>query len=120
MTAYGTVETAVEASEVRCERLYPQTVFHRSLERVILNLQATTASDEQEAPMPPEARAILTQDPGMIRLLTTLEGGGEPGYGINQRGKRYGKELLARYIHAEKPLAPIVPSSRSQLRRLAR
>ena len=63
MTAYGTVETAVEAMKCGANDYIPQTVSTDLLERVILNLQATTASDEQEAPMPPEARAILTQDP---------------------------------------------------------
>ena len=56
--------------------------------------------------MPPEARAILTQDPGMIRLLTTLEGVAASQATVLISGESgTGKELLARYIHARSPRA---------------
>jgi FixJ family two-component response regulator len=64
MTAYGTVETAVEAMKYGANDYLLKPFSTDLLERVILNLQATTATDEQEGPATLEARAILTQDPG--------------------------------------------------------
>ncbi|HET9962225.1 MAG TPA: response regulator, partial [Nitrospiraceae bacterium] len=74
MTAYGTVETAVEAMKCGANDYILKPFSTDLLERVILNLQACAAPDEQAGPVTMESRAILTQDPGMIRLLTTLEG----------------------------------------------
>ena len=106
MTAYGTVETAVEAMKCGANDYILKPFSTDLLERVILNLQATTAADEQEASATPEARAILTQDPGMIRLLTTLEGVAASQATVLISGESgTGKELLARYIHARSPRA---------------
>lgn len=106
MTAYGTVETAVEAMKCGANDYILKPFSTDLLERVILNLQATTVSDEQEATMPAEARAILTQDAGMIRLLTTLEGVAASQATVLISGESgTGKELLARYIHARSPRA---------------
>lgn len=106
MTAYGTVETAVEAMKYGANDYILKPFSTDLLERVILNLQATTAPDEQEGPATLEARAILTQDPGMIRLLTTLEGVAASQATVLISGESgTGKELLARYIHARSPRA---------------
>jgi two-component system response regulator FlrC len=106
MTAYGTVETAVEAMKYGANDYLLKPFSTDLLERVILNLQATTAPDEQEGPATLEARAILTQDPGMIRLLTTLEGVAASQATVLISGESgTGKELLARYIHARSPRA---------------
>lgn len=106
MTAYGTVETAVEAMKYGANDYILKPFSTDLLERVILNLQATTATDEQESPATLEARAILTQDPGMIRLLTTLEGVAASQATVLISGESgTGKELLARYIHARSPRA---------------
>lgn len=106
MTAYGTVETAVEAMKCGANDYILKPFSTDLLERVILNLQATTATDEQDAPATTEARAILTQDPGMIRLLTTLEGVASSQATVLISGESgTGKELLARYIHARSPRA---------------
>lgn len=106
MTAYGTVETAVEAMKYGANDYILKPFSTDLVERVILNLQAITALDEQETPMPAEARAILTQDAGMIRLLTTLEGVAASQATVLVSGESgTGKELLARYIHARSPRA---------------
>lgn len=106
MTAYGTVETAVEAMKCGANDYILKPFSTDLLERVILNLQATTVSDAQESTMPAEARAILTQDAGMIRLLTTLEGVAASQATVLISGESgTGKELLARYIHARSPRA---------------
>ncbi len=107
MTAYGTVETAVEAMKYGANDYILKPFSTDLLERVILNLQATTAVDEdQDGPATLEARAILTQDPGMVRLLTTLEGVAASQATVLISGESgTGKELLARYIHARSPRA---------------
>ncbi|WHZ14702.1 MAG: Flagellar two-component response regulator FleR [Nitrospira sp.] len=106
MTAYGTVETAVEAMKYGADDYILKPFSTDLLERVIVNLQATTVPDEQEGPATLEARAILTQDPGMIRLLTTLEGVAASQATVLISGESgTGKELLARYIHARSPRA---------------
>ena len=106
MTAYGTVETAVEAMKCGANDYILKPFSTDLLERVILNLQATTAADETETTATLETRPILTQDPGMIRLLTTLEGVAASQATVLISGESgTGKELLARYIHARSPRA---------------
>ncbi len=106
MTAYGTVETAVEAMKFGANDYILKPFSTDLLERVILNLQASTEPDGQDAPATLEARALLTQDPGMIRLLTTLEGVAASQATVLISGESgTGKELLARYIHARSPRA---------------
>lgn len=106
MTAYGTVETAVEAMKCGANDYILKPFSTDLLERVILNLQASTDPEEQNAPATLETRAILTQDPGMIRLLTTLEGVAASQATVLISGESgTGKELLARYIHARSPRA---------------
>ncbi len=104
MTAYGTVETAVEAMKYGANDYILKPFSTDLLERVIVNLQAATAADEPDASTTSDTRAILTQDPGMIRLLTTLEGVAASQATVLISGESgTGKELLARYIHARSP-----------------
>ncbi|MBX3237243.1 MAG: sigma-54-dependent Fis family transcriptional regulator [Nitrospiraceae bacterium] len=106
MTAYGTVETAVEAMKYGANDYILKPFSTDLLERVILNLQACSVPDEQAGSVTMEARAILTQDPGMIRLLTTLEGVAASQATVLISGESgTGKELMARYIHARSPRA---------------
>jgi two-component system response regulator FlrC len=106
MTAYGTVETAVEAMKYGANDYILKPFSTDLLERVILNLQACSAPDEEAGQATMEARAILTQDPGMIRLLTTLEGVAASQATVLISGESgTGKELMARYIHARSPRA---------------
>lgn len=107
MTAYGTVETAVEAMKHGASDYLLKPFSTDLLDRVICNFQNVTPADRSpDGFMANEQRAILSQDPGMIRLLSTIEGvaasqatimiGGESGTG---------KELLARFIHSRSPRA---------------
>lgn len=107
MTAYGTVETAVEAMKCGANDYILKPFSTDLLERIIGNLrQATVAEDDEDLRATPEARPILTQDPGMIRLLTTLEGVAASQATILISGESgTGKELLARFIHSRSPRA---------------
>ncbi|HEX2055749.1 MAG TPA: sigma-54 dependent transcriptional regulator, partial [Nitrospiraceae bacterium] len=107
MTAYGTVETAVEAMKCGANDYILKPFSTDLLERIIGNLcQAMAGADEEELLATPEARPILTQDPGMIRLLTTLEGVAASQATVLISGESgTGKELLARFIHSRSPRA---------------
>jgi two-component system response regulator FlrC len=75
-------------------------------ERVIANLKARGADDSAPSPVPIDQRSILTQDPGMVRLLTTVEGVAASQATILINGESgTGKELLARFIHSRSPRA---------------
>jgi two-component system response regulator FlrC len=78
------------------------------LERVIANLK----SGREEGIItgrpshPTENRALLTQDPGMIRLISTIEGVASSQATVLIQGESgTGKELLARFIHNRSPRA---------------
>lgn len=104
MTAYGSVETAVEAMKQGASEYLLKPFSMDLLERVIANLR-----EGREAGAPsgtPENRAILTQDPGMIRLLSTIEGVAASQATVLINGESgTGKELLARFIHSRSPRA---------------
>ncbi|HEX5544666.1 MAG TPA: sigma-54 dependent transcriptional regulator, partial [Nitrospira sp.] len=78
------------------------------LERVITNLKSGRVegitADSPSHPM--ENRTFLTQDPGMIRLLSTIEGVAASQATVLIQGESgTGKELLARFIHHRSPRA---------------
>lgn len=106
MTAYGTVETAVEAMKYGASDYILKPFSTDLLERVIANLKArgTDASMSPSAPI--DQRSILTQDPGMVRLLSTVEGVAVSQATVLINGESgTGKELLARFIHSRSPRA---------------
>jgi DNA-binding NtrC family response regulator len=107
MTAYGTVETAVEAMKCGANDYILKPFSTDLLGRIIQNLrQATAGEADDDLPATPEARPILTQDPGMIRLLTTLEGVAASRATVLISGESgTGKELLARFVHSRSPRA---------------
>lgn len=108
MTAYGTIETAVEAMKLGASEYLLKPFSMDVLERMIVSLRAG-----REEGLPPgpsvqstESRAILTQDPGMIRLLSTIEGVAASQATVLIHGESgTGKELLARFIHTRSPRA---------------
>ena len=108
MTAYGTVETAVEAIKQGASEYLLKPFSMDLLERVIANLKEGRETESGAGPSLGTAdnRAILTQDPGMARLLSTLEGvaAGQATVLINGESGT-GKELLARFIHSRSPRA---------------
>ncbi len=108
MTAYGTIETAVEAMKLGASEYLLKPFSMDLLERVIVNLKA--GREEGAGPdlltQPTDNRAILTQDPGMVRLLSTIEGVASSQATVLIHGESgTGKELLARFIHNRSPRA---------------
>jgi len=106
MTAYGTVETAVEAMKFGASDYILKPFSTDLFERVIANLKARGADTSTPSPAPIDQRSILTQDPGMVRLLSTVEGVAASQATILINGESgTGKELLARFIHSRSPRA---------------
>ena len=106
MTAYGTVETAVEAMKFGASDYILKPFSTDLLERVIANLKARGADASMPSPTPIDQRSILTQDPGMVRLLSTVEGVAASQATVLIHGESgTGKELLARFIHSRSPRA---------------
>jgi DNA-binding NtrC family response regulator len=108
MTAYGTIETAVEAMKLGASEYLLKPFSMDVLERMIVSLKA---GREEGLPagtpaQSTESRTILTQDPGMVRLLSTIEGVAASQATVLIHGESgTGKELLARFIHARSPRA---------------
>ena len=106
MTAYATVETAVEAMKYGASDYILKPFSTDLFERVIANLKARGADTSAPSPAPIDQRSILTQDPGMARLLSTVEGVAASQATILINGESgTGKELLARFIHSRSPRA---------------
>ena len=108
MTAYGTVETAVEAMKHGASEYLLKPFSMDLLERVISNLKAGREDGATPAPsvQAGDNRAILTQDPGMARLLSTVESVAASRATVLIQGESgTGKELLARFIHSRSPRA---------------
>ncbi|MBH0182588.1 MAG: sigma-54-dependent Fis family transcriptional regulator, partial [Nitrospira sp.] len=108
MTAYGTVETAVEAMKQGASEYLLKPFSMDLLERVIANLKEgrETEGGVASSLATTDNRAILTQDPGMIRLLSTLESVAASQATVLINGESgTGKELLARFIHSRSPRA---------------
>lgn len=106
MTAYGTVETAVEAMKHGASEYLLKPFSMELLERVIVNLKEGRDAGTLSGAGRPEQRTILTQDPGMIRLLSTVEGVAASQATVLINGESgTGKELLARFIHSRSPRA---------------
>ena len=106
MTAYGTVETAVEAMKYGASDYILKPFSTDLLERVIANLKARGVDASSSSLAPIDQRSILTQDPGMARLLSTVEGVAASQATILIHGESgTGKELLARFIHSRSPRA---------------
>lgn len=106
MTAYGTVETAVEAMKYGASDYILKPFSTDLFERVIANLKARGADTSAQSPAPVDQRSILTQDPGMVRLLSTVEGVAASQATVLINGESgTGKELLARFIHSRSPRA---------------
>jgi len=106
MTAYGTVETAVEAMKLGASEYLLKPFSMDLLDRVITNLKEGREAGTVPSSGAPENRAILTQDPGMARLLSTIEGVATSQATVLINGESgTGKELLARFIHSRSPRA---------------
>jgi two-component system response regulator FlrC len=108
MTAYGTIETAVEAMKLGASEYLLKPFSMDLLERVVVNLKVgrEEGAGTDLPTQPTDTRAILTQDPGMVRLLSTIEGVASSQATVLIHGESgTGKELLARFIHNRSPRA---------------
>lgn len=107
MTAFGTVETAVEAMKHGASDYLLKPFAAEHLEQVLLNLEASAPHDRDgHEAEPHESRLILSQDPGMTRLLAVAEGVAASQATVLIHGESgTGKELLARFIHSRSPRA---------------
>lgn len=107
MTAYGTVETAVEAMRHGASDYLLKPFATEALERVLARLEdqgAAPAPGQESASWP--GRSILTEDPGMVRLLGMAEVVAMSQATVLIHGESgTGKELLARFIHSRSPRA---------------
>jgi two-component system response regulator FlrC len=106
MTAYGTVETAVEAMKVGASDYLLKPFSTDLLERILANLRASDTALSDASLACAQQRPILTQDPGMIRLLSTAESVAASQATVLITGESgTGKELLARFVHSRSPRA---------------
>lgn len=106
MTAYGSVETAVEAMKLGASDYLMKPFSMDLLARMITNLKEGREIGAAASAETPDSRAILTQDPGMIRLLSTVEHIASSQATVLINGESgTGKELLARFIHGRSPRA---------------
>lgn len=107
MTAYGTVESAVEAMKQGASDFLLKPFAAEALERVLTKLESGGA--QQEAPGQPEGtpvRPILTQNAGMERLLSLAEVVATSQATVLINGESgTGKELLAKFVHGKSPRA---------------
>lgn len=104
MTAYGTVESAVEAMKHGASDYLLKPFALESLERVLDRLEAQSAEEAGDARALAVSRPILTDDPGMLRLLSVAETVAASQATVLISGESgTGKELLARFIHSRSP-----------------
>lgn len=105
MTAFGSVETAVEAIKLGAHDFLVKPFAADILDQMVAGL----ADPLPDLPCPGEPRSqtirpILTQDPGMQRLLEIVEGVAASQATVLLYGESgTGKELLARFVHATSP-----------------
>lgn len=109
MSAFGTIQAAVEAMKSGAFDYLVKPFSQEALEAVIqraLSAQESPGAKPHLPPTAPGGRALLTQDPGMLRLLKTAEVVAAGQTSILIEGESgTGKELLARFIHEHSPRA---------------
>lgn len=111
MTAYGSVETAVDAMREGAQdfilKPFPAGVIEEAVNRALAS-ELTSAQNEAVQPARPQAggqeRPIITRSPRMLKLLELARNvAASPATVLLQGESGTGKELLARYIHLNSP-----------------
>ncbi|GKS59233.1 sigma-54-dependent Fis family transcriptional regulator [Nitrospira sp.] len=107
MTAFGSVETAVEAIKLGASDFLLKPFAADALDHVVAGLSEPVLEFPNQSELRSTlVRPILTQDPGMRRLLDLVEGvAGSQATILIDGESGTGKELLARFIHGCSPRA---------------
>lgn len=104
MTAYGTVETAVEAMKCGAVDYLLKPFATEHLEQVLVHLEAGVHAEPEGNVMPTSSRPMLGEDPAMAKVLALAEGVAMSQATVLIQGESgTGKELLARFIHSRSP-----------------
>jgi DNA-binding NtrC family response regulator len=104
MTAYGTVETAVEAMKCGAIDYLLKPFATEHLEQVLVQLEAESSGGHGVSAIPTSSRPMLGEDPAMTKVLALAEGVAMSQATVLIQGESgTGKELLARFIHSRSP-----------------
>ena len=104
MTAYGTVETAVEAMKCGAIDYLLKPFATEHLEQVLIQLEAEASGGPDVSGIPTSSRPMLGEDPAMAKVLALAEGVAMSQATVLVQGESgTGKELLARFIHSRSP-----------------
>ncbi len=103
ITAYGTVNTAVEAMKEGASEFIMKPFSLEDLEGVVksvLKEGGTESATAESVSAGPDQREIITRDPQMLSLLDMLKSVARSKSTVLIQGESgTGKELIARYIH---------------------
>ena len=104
MTAYGTVETAVEAMKCGAVDYLLKPFATEQLEQVLVQLEGGFSAGMDGSVAPTSSRPMLGEDPAMAKVLALAEGVAMSQATVLIQGESgTGKELLARFIHSRSP-----------------
>lgn len=105
ITAYGTINQAVEAMQSGASDFITKPFSAQDLERTVERCLAPEAKDSrQRLSQQRGGRPIVTNDPLMIRVLEVAEAVARSEATVLIQGESgTGKELIARFVHASSP-----------------
>jgi len=101
ITAYGTVNTAVEAMKEGAAEFIMKPFSLDDLESAVKNVLSPSSPDTAPPEdIPPSASKIVTKDPKLLSIMEMLRNVAKSKSSIFIQGESgTGKELIARYIH---------------------
>lgn len=106
ITAHGTITQAVEAMQAGAADFITKPFSAEDLERVIERVLSPEQREYRSTPRSSKGKAIITNDPYMIRVLEIVEAVAKSDATILVQGESgTGKELIARMVHQVSPRA---------------
>lgn len=106
ITAHGTITQAVEAMQAGAADFIAKPFSAEDLERVIERVLSPEQKEYRQTPRTSKGKAIITNDPYMIRVLEIVEAVSKSDATILVQGESgTGKELIARMVHQVSPRA---------------